>query len=157
MTERGEAKPRQRRQRRTIYPKRVVLRITEEQYDMVATAAALIKEKTGRPVTDSEVIRAYIEDGGAALAREVQRMQPAEGGVPHELIAALGEIIEWAGGQVRRVGVNVDQIARKANATGVVVGSLADVKEELRLIRTEMVARFGQVMGYDESADTEDG
>ena len=153
MTERDEAKPRQRRNRRTIYPKRFVLRTTEEQYELVTNSAAAASATTGREVTHSEIVREAIDDGCARLAREMQRARPTEGGVTREQVIALGEAVEKAGGQIRRLGVNVDQIAAKANATGVVVDSLADVKEELRLIRAEMVAEFGRVMGYGETED----
>lgn len=154
MTERGEAKPKQRRRRRSTFPKRVELRMTESQFDLVVSRAAEATERLGRTVTFSDIIRDAVEDGCRRLGRSLQRSTTSVGDRLAGLLSPaaadrLLDELQQVRGEVRRIGHNVNQMAKVAHASGQVPDELATVKDELAALDASLVVLATRVAGVD--------
>lgn len=153
-----EAQPKRTRRRRTTYPKRVELRMTDEGYALAESSAARLSEDTGRTITVSDVIRAAVDDGCKALARTQERAAstPASGPSIEQLdavVAAMQEVRD----EVRRLGQNVNQIARVTHSTGAVPDGLTDTAKALAAL-DQRVLRLGMsALGYETTDDEGEG
>lgn len=148
MTMRVEAQPRQQRRRRVIYPKRVELRMTEGQFDAAEEAAQRATTAIGRTVTLSDIIREAVDDGCRRLARE-QSAPRRRAGVDAAAVDGLVDALEELRIEVRRIGLNVNQLARVAHQAGQVTGDLDDIKEQLAGIDGHVVSMEARLVGLD--------
>lgn len=152
-----EAKPKRTRRRRTAYPKRVELRMTDAGYALAQSSAARLSEDTGRAITVSDVIRAAVDDGCRTLARAQERAVSAPTDGPRidqldAVIAAMQEVRD----EVRRIGHNVNQVAIRAHRAGQVVDGLDDTADALTAL-DERVMRLGMdVLGYGATDDEDE-
>ena len=133
-----EAQPRRRGGRRAIYPKRVELRMTRAS------------EATGRTVTVSDIIREAVEDGCRRLAREQAQASARRGGADPGVVDGLIDDVQELRTEMRKVGHNVNQMAKVAHLTGQVTGDLDDVKRQLEAIDGRLVELAGRIAGVDD-------
>lgn len=142
MTMDDEAQPKRTRKRRRTYAKRVELRLTESQLDLAKRARSAAIESAGRNVTLSEIVRSSIDDGCKSIIKSM-RTAPARSGADgarlEEAFTALTDEIQAIRSEVRRVGHNVNAMAKIAHATGRADGDLSEVKEQLAAIDARLL------------------
>ncbi|WP_422114727.1 hypothetical protein [Brachybacterium sp. UNK5269] len=153
MTMGDEAQPKRPRNRRRTYAKRIELRLTETQLDLVERARSTATEAAGRNVTLSEVVRSSVEDGCKAIIKAM-RGTPAPAGVDGERLAesftALTEELQGIRGALRPIGHNVNAMARVAHTTGIADGDLAEVKQQLSDIDARLVVAATAALNLSE-------
>lgn len=149
MTMHDEAQPRRRGGRRAIYPKRVELRMTQSSFDLAAEAAQRVKEATGRPVTVSDIIREAVDDGCRRLAREQAQAPAREGGVEDWMVDGLIDGIQDLRTQTRKIGHNVNQMAKVAHQAGQAPDDLDELKTQLEGIDDKLKAIAATIAGVD--------
>ena len=141
MTTNDEAQPK-RRQRRRTYAKRIELRLTEKQLEMVTEAREVFRRETGRSVSLSDIVRNAVEDGCAKLsaaARGDNVTSPVAGGaVSDEVLARFTDEIEETRTQVRRIGHNVNAMTKVAHTTGEVPADLREVRAQLDALQERL-------------------
>ena len=144
MTKDDEPQAKRTRKRSTAYAKRVELRLTEEQFDQIHALSEESRAKGGSTLSLSELVRASLDDGCETIAAAIAARPAIEDG---EAAMRLTEAFDQAADhlqqvrtEVRRIGHNVNQIARVANESGVVPEGLAEAQTELSYIRELLVA-----------------
>lgn len=145
-----EAQPRRRGGRRAICPKRVELRMTQSSFDLAEESAKRASEATGRAVTVSDIIREAVEDGCRRLAREQAQASTRRGGADPDVVDGLIDDVLELRTEMRKVGHNVNQMAKVAHQTGQVTGDLDDVKRQLEAIDGRLVELAGRIAGVDD-------
>lgn len=118
MTGRDEAQPKQPRRGRTVYPKRVELRMTQESFDATELSAQRLSEVRGERITVSDIIRDAVDDGCERLARELDRGSAGGTGWPMEILDGFLDGVQDVRTEIRRIGHNVNQVAKVGNASG---------------------------------------
>ncbi|MFL0424190.1 hypothetical protein [Micrococcus luteus] len=156
MTADSAKRDRTRRQR-TIFSKRLELRLTERLHDMASETAQRLSEIRGRRVTVSDYLRMLIEDGGRGLIQGLERVSRAPAGALSQVdvdrvVAALQEIRD----EVRMVGHNVNQMTKVAHQSGRVTEDLDEVTQTLSTIDTHVLDAAVRFLGY-EGADEGEG
>lgn len=147
-----EAQPKRTRRQRLTYPKRVELRMTDEGYALAESSAAQATEKSGRKVTVSDVIREAVEDGCRRLVARLEKpAKPAPAGLSPAQLDSLVDALQGVRDEVRRIGHNVNQMARVANADGTLPDDLADVKQRLAVIDGHVLTIGVRVLGFDDA------
>ena len=144
MTKADEPQAKRTRKRSTTYAKRVELRLTEEQFDQIHALSEASRAKGDRALSLSALVRASLDDGCERIAAAIAS-RPAIG--DGEAAVRLTEAFDQAADHlqqvrtdVRRIGHNVNQVARVANESGVVPEGLAEAQTELSYIRELLVA-----------------
>lgn len=138
------------RRRQQTYPRRLELRMTSEQFELASTAAIEASERLGRSVTVSDVVRASIEDGCAGLAVAMSRPTTSDG-ASDDALAILGERIQAMREELRRIGVNANQLAKVANVSGQVPSDLDTIAAALSSMNAELVSAAARAYGVSES------
>ena len=144
MTKDDEPQAKRTRKRSTTYAKRVELRLTEEQFDQIHALSEESRAKGGSTLSLSALVRASLDDGCEKIAAAIASRPAIEDG---EVAVRLTEAFDQAADhlqqvrtEVRRIGHNVNQIARAVNESGVVPEGLAEAQAELSYIRELLVA-----------------
>ena len=144
MTKDDEPQAKRTRKRTATYAKRVELRLTEEQFDQIHALSEASRAKGGSTLSLSALVRASLDDGCERIAAAIAS-RPAIG--DGEAAVRLTEAFDQAADHlqqvrtdVRRIGHNVNQVARVANEYGVVPEGLAEAQTELSYIRELLVA-----------------
>ncbi|MDK9294497.1 MobC family plasmid mobilization relaxosome protein [Propionibacterium freudenreichii] len=144
MTTDDEPQAKRTRKRTATYAKRVELRLTEEQFDQIHALSEASRAKGGSTLSLSALVRASLDDGCEKIAAAIAS-RPAIG--DGEAAVRLTEAFDQAADHlqqvrtdVRRIGHNVNQVARVANESGVVPEGLAEAQTELSYIRELLVA-----------------
>ena len=144
MTKADEPQAKRTRKRSTTYAKRVELRLTEEQFDSVHALSEASRAKGGRALSLSELLRASLDDGCKTIAAAIaSRPAIGDGEAAVRLTEAFDEAadhLQQVRTEVRRIGHNVNQIARAANESGSVPEGLAEAQAELAHIGELLVA-----------------
>lgn len=148
MTKDDEPQAKRTRKRTATYAKRVELRLTEEQFDSVHALSEASRAKGERALSLSELLRASLDDGCKRIAAAIAaRPSVGDGG---DAAVRLTEAFDQAADhlqqvrtEVRRIGHNINQIARVANESGVVPEGLAEAQTELAHIR-ELLFALGE-------------
>lgn len=138
---------------RTVFSKRVELRMTQGQFDTVSETAQRLSDVTGKDYTVSDVIRRLVEDGGKALMAHMadadrQPVDPRDMQVVHGLIDGIQDVRTG----VRRIGNNVNQMARRANTDGQLPEDLAEVKQQLAALDARCVQLAALIAGVTDEA-----
>jgi hypothetical protein len=144
VTKDDEPQAKRTRKRTATYAKRVELRLTEEQFDQIHALSEASRAKGGSTLSLSALVRASLDDGCERIAAAIAS-RPAIG--DGEAAVRLTEAFDQAADHlqqvrtdVRRIGHNVNQVARVANESGVVPEGLAEAQTELSYIRELLVA-----------------
>lgn len=144
MTTDDEPQAKRTRKRTATYAKRVELRLTEEQFDQIHALSEASRAKGGSTLSLSALVRASLDDGCERIAAAIAS-RPAIG--DGEAAVRLTEAFDQAADHlqqvrtdVRRIGHNVNQVARVSNESGVVPEGLAEAQTELSYIRELLVA-----------------
>ena len=145
-----EAQPRRRGGRRAIYPKRVELRMTQSSFDLAEESATGARAARGRAVTVSAITRDAGADGGGGLARAQPQAPARRGGADPDVVDGLIDGVQELRTEMRKVGHNVNQMAKVAHQTGQVTGDLDDVKRQLEAIDGRLVELAGRIAGVDD-------
>lgn len=144
MTKDDEPQAKRTRKRSTSYAKRVELRLTEEQFDRIHALSEESRAKGGRALSLSELLRASLDDGCERIAAAIAaRPSVGDGEAAVRLTEAFDEAadhLQQVRTEVRRIGHNINQIARAANESGSVPEGLAEAQAELAHIRELLVA-----------------
>ena len=144
MTKADEPQAKRTRKRSTSYAKRVELRLTEEQFDRVHALSEESRAKGGRALSLSELLRASLDDGCERIAAAIAaRPSVGDGEAAVRLTEAFDEAaarLQEVRTDVRRVGHNVNQIARVANESGDVPRWLPSAQLSLDYIDKLLVA-----------------
>ena len=144
MTKDDEPQAKRTRKRSTSYAKRVELRLTEEQFDSVHALSEASRAKVGRALSLSELLRASLDDGCEKIAAAIaSRPAIGDGEAAVRLTEAFDEAadhLQQVRTEVRRIGHNVNQIARVANESGSVPEGLSEAQAELAYIGELLVA-----------------
>ena len=144
------AKRNEHRRQRTVFSKRLELRLTTGQLQLASETAQRLSAIRGKRVTVSDYVRLLLEDGGRGLVQGLERVSQSPAGTltqadADRVVAALQEVRD----EVRRVGHNVNQMARTANATGQVVDDLDEVKASLSQIDAHVLDAAKTFLGYE--------
>lgn len=153
MTGRDEAQPKQPRRRRKVFPKRVELRMTQESFDAAVRAAQQLSAAEGRTFTVSDIIRDAVEDGCERLAQEMARGSGGGVGWPMDILDAVIDGVQEVRTDARRIGHNVNQIAKVGNTTGHVPADLAETREALADLDAKVLALMAMLAGVDEAEE----
>lgn len=144
MTKADEPQAKRTRKRSTSYAKRVELRLTQEQFDQIHALSEESRAKGGSTLSLSALVRASLDDGCERIAAAIASRPAIEDG---EAAVRLTEAFDQAADHlqqvrtdVRRIGHNVNQVARVANESGVVPEGLAEAQAELAYIGELLVA-----------------
>lgn len=144
MTKDDEPQAKRTRKRTATYAKRVELRLTEEQFDRIHMQSEASRAEGDRALSLSELLRASLDDGCEKIAAAIAS-RPAIG--DGEAAVRLTEAFDQAADHlqqvrtdIRRIGHNVNQIARVSNESGVVPEGLSEAQAELSYIRELLVA-----------------
>lgn len=145
------------RRQRTIFSKRLELRLTERQFRLASETAKRLSEIRDKKVTVSDYLRMLIEDGGKGLIQGLERVSHAPAGILSQadvdrIVAALQEVRD----EVRRVGHNVNQMTKVAHQSGQVADDLDGVKQALAGIDAHVLDAAKSFLGY-EATDEEEG
>ena len=143
MTKADEPQAKRTRKRSTAYAKRVELRLTEEQFDRIHALSKESRAKGGSTLSLSELVRASLDDGCEKIAAAIAARPAIEGAGAVRLTEAFDQAsdhLQQVRTDVRRIGHNVNQVARVANESGVVPEGLAEAQTELSYIRELLVA-----------------
>ena len=143
MTKDDEPQTKRTRKRSTAYAKRVELRLTEEQFDQIHALSEESRAKGGSTLSLSALVRASLDDGCEKIAAAIASRPAIEGGGAARLTEAFDEAadhLQQVRIDVRRIGHNVNQIARAANESGSVPEGLAEAQAELAYIGELLVA-----------------
>jgi hypothetical protein len=143
VTKADEPQAKRTRKRSTSYAKRVELRLTEEQFDQIHALSEESRAKGGSTLSLSELVRASLDDGCEKIAAAIAARPALSDDDRGRLIEAFDEAVDHlqqVRTDVRRVGHNVNQIARVANESGSVPERLTEVQAELVYIRELLVA-----------------
>ena len=142
MTKADEPQAKRTRKRSTSYAKRVELRLTEEQFDQIHALSEASRAKVGSTLSLSELLRASLDDGCEKIAAVIAARPAIEGGAVclTEAFDEAADHLQQVRTEVRRIGHNINQIARVANESGVVPEGLAEAQTELSYIRELLVA-----------------
>ena len=143
MTKDDEPQAKRTRKRSTAYAKRVELRLTEEQFDQIHALSEASRAKGGSTLSLSALVRASLDDGCEKIAAAIAARPAIEGDAAVRLTEAFDEAadhLQQVRTEVRRIGHNVNQIARVANESGVVPEGLAEAQAELSYIGKLLVA-----------------
>ena len=138
------------RRQRTVYSKRLELRLTERQLQLASETAQRLSEIRGKRVTVSDYVRMVIEDGGKGLVRGLERVAQSPAGTltqadADRVVAALQEVRD----EVRRVGHNVNQMTVRAHQAKQVVDDLDEVKASLSQIDAHVLDAAKTFLGYE--------
>ena len=142
MTKADEPQAKRTRKRSTTYAKRVELRLTEEQFDQIHALSEVSRAKGGSTLSLSELVRASLDDGCERIAAAIAARPAIEGGAVRltEAFDEAADHLQQVRTEVRRIGHNVNQIARAANESGSVPEGLAEAQAELAHIGELLVA-----------------
>ena len=143
MTKDDEPQAKRTRKRTATYAKRVELRLTEEQFDRIHALSEESRAKGGRALSLSELLRASLDDGCEKISAAIAARPAIEGAGAVRLTEAFDEAadhLQQVRTEVRRIGHNVNQIARAANESGSVPEGLAEAQAELAHIGELLVA-----------------
>lgn len=142
MTTNDGAQPKKRRRRRSTYPNRFEVKLTDKQLEMVTEAQEVSLRATGRKVSLSDIVRNAVEDGCAKLSAAVRgdnATSPVAGGaVSDEVLARFTDEIEETRTQVRRIGHNVNAMTKVAHTTGEVPADLREVRAQLDALQERL-------------------
>lgn len=144
MTKADEPQAKRTRKRSTTYAKRVELRLTEEQFDQIHALSEASRAKGGSTLSLSALVRASLDDGCEKISAAIaSRPAIGDGEAAVRLTEAFDEAadhLQQVRTEVRRIGHNVNQIARAANESGSVPEGLAEAQAELAHIGELLVA-----------------
>ena len=144
MTKDDEPQAKRTRKRSITYAKRVELRLTEEQFDQIHALSEASRAEGDRALSLSELLRASLDDGCEKIAAAIAaRPAIGDGEAAVRLTEAFDEAtdhLQQVRTEVRRIGHNVNQIARAANESGSVPEGLAEAQAELAHIGELLVA-----------------
>lgn len=145
------------RRQRTVFSKRLELRLTQALFESASETAQRLSEIRGRKVTVSDYIRMLIEDGGRGLIQGLERARRAPAGTMNQadadrVVAALQEVRD----EVRRLGHNVNQMTKVANQSGEIPEDLDEVKQALNTIDEHVLDAAKSFLGY-EGTDEDEG
>lgn len=143
MTKDDEPQAKRTRKRSTSYAKRVELRLTEEQFDRIHALSEESRAKGGRALSLSELLRASLDDGCEKIAAAIAARPALSDEDYRRVIEAFDEAaarLQEVRTEVRRVGHNVNQIARAANESGDVPRWLPSAQLSLDYIDKLLVA-----------------
>jgi hypothetical protein len=136
------AQPKQKRQRRSTYAKRVEIRLTEAQLDLAEQARAGASATAGRDVTLSDILRTVLVDGGKAIAAAASKAptrSSADGDRIAETLDGFAEEQRLLRTEIRRIGHNVNALTKIAHQTGAAVDDLGEVKKQLAVLDERLV------------------
>ncbi|MCD0172530.1 plasmid mobilization relaxosome protein MobC [Micrococcus luteus] len=145
------------RRQRTVFSKRLELRLTQALFESASETAQRLSAIRGKRVTVSDYIRMLIEDGGRGLIQGLERVFQAPAGAMTQadadrVVAALQEVRD----EVRRVGHNVNQMTVRAHQAKQVVDDLDEVKASLSQIDAHVLDAAKTFLGY-EGTDEDEG
>ena len=138
------------RRQRTVYSKRLELRLTERQLQLASETAQRLSAIRGKRVTVSDYVRLLIDDGGRGLVQRLERISQSPAGTltqadADRVVAALQEVRD----EVRRVGHNVNQMTVRAHQHGQVVDDLSEVNQTLAGIDAHVLDAAKKFLGYE--------
>lgn len=140
-----EAAPKRQRRRNRTFTKRVEFRLTADQLDTANEACELASVARGKPVTLASILRASLLDGCEEMIASLQRSSRGSALLDDGLMDDILEAFQDVRTEVRRIGHNVNQLTKVANATGEIPDDLRRAREDLDAT-TLNLARLGEVL-----------
>lgn len=122
------------------FDKRVPVMLSEAQLSLIEDAKRQYKEATGVTVTTSELVRSALEDGCTTLVKRADVVQEREARLGTKDVRALMTELQEIRSQVRRVGVNVNELTKLAHRTGRTPADLDGAREQLESMSAALVA-----------------
>ena len=95
-----------------IYNKRFELRISQEELDTVNEMRARFGELTGRKLSTSEYIRMLINDSAEPLIQTMGQAVNMKSVIDSEACKETATLVSVAVNQLRRIGVNLNQMVK---------------------------------------------
>lgn len=145
MTQTDEAEPKKTRRRRSTYAKRLELRISDGERKDIEQLVELVEGQTGKRLTLSEAVRMFIRDGGKEVTAAAKRGTGTASGHGDkdrvaEALEEFAEELRLTRTELRRIGNNVNQIARWSNAEEKAPAGLDDAEKLLAKMDRRLVA-----------------
>ena len=137
-----------KKERRTEYPHRITVRLTDEEFSQVTVIRAALNRGVRGRVSTSDALRAVIMQEASELASLPEATASGTDWAAQR--AALDQSVsalEGVRAQVRRIGSNVNQLTRLAHSTGAMPVGLSDTDAQLGKIKQRLDAIEDALIG----------